>query len=80
MHLILNDDSILLTLIKQLIMNVEQEVFDILEACIVCLKKAAIEIGGLDFDKHARAAIFAYALLKRHQLFLFYSFKGEKIH
>ncbi|STX81251.1 Uncharacterised protein [Legionella busanensis] len=80
MHLILNNDSISLTLTKQLIMNVEQAVFEILESCIVCLQKAALEIEGFDFDKHAEAAAFAYALLKRHQLFLIYSIENETVH
>lgn len=65
---------------KKFIMNVEQEVFDILEGCILCLQKAATEIGGFDFDKHAQAAVFAYSLLKRQQLFLIYPFENETVH
>ena len=61
-------------------MNAEQEVFDILEGCIMCLEKAALEIGGYDFAKHAEAAAFAYALLKRNQLFLIYPFDNETVH
>jgi hypothetical protein len=33
------------------------------------LQKAAIEIGGFEFDKHMQAAAFAYSLLKREQLY-----------
>ncbi|MFW2535221.1 hypothetical protein [Legionella sp. 28fT52] len=61
-------------------MNVEQEVFDILENCILCLQKAAVEIGDLDFDKHAQAVGFAYSLLKRQQLFLIYPIDNETVH
>lgn len=61
-------------------MNAEQEVFEILEGCIACLKNAALEIGGFNFDKHAEAAVFAYTLLKRQQLFLIYPFENETVH
>ncbi|HHU0101956.1 TPA: hypothetical protein ACT9MP_002659 [Legionella pneumophila] len=61
-------------------MNVEKEVFDILESCILCLQKAAIEVGGFDFDKHAKEAVFAYSLLRRQQLFLIYPFDNETVH
>ncbi|HCX3372266.1 hypothetical protein SC480_12280 [Legionella pneumophila serogroup 2] len=61
-------------------MNVEQEVFDILESCISCLQKAALNIGGFDFDKHAQAAIYAYSLLRRQQLFLMYPIENETVH
>jgi hypothetical protein len=61
-------------------MNIEQEVFDILESCIVCLKNAALEIGGFNFKEHAEAAIFAYTLLKRQQLFLIYPIENETVH
>lgn len=61
-------------------MNAEEEVFDILEGCILCLQKAALEIGGFDFNKHAQAAAFAYSLLKRQQLFLIYSIENETLH
>ncbi|KTD66459.1 hypothetical protein Lsan_0404 [Legionella santicrucis] len=61
-------------------MTVEQEVFDILESCISCLQQAALNIGGFDFDKHAQAAIYAYSLLKRQQLFLMYPFENETVH
>ena len=36
-------------------MNAEQDVFDILEGCIDCLKKAALCVEGFDFEKHAEA-------------------------
>ncbi|AWN75878.1 TPA: hypothetical protein ACXYLK_002117 [Legionella pneumophila] len=61
-------------------MNVEQEVFDILESCISCLQQAALNIGGFDFDKHAQAAIYAYSLLRRQQLFLMYPIENETVH
>ncbi|WP_115712577.1 hypothetical protein [Legionella sainthelensi] len=61
-------------------MNVEQEVFDILESCISCLQQAALKIGGFDFDKHAQAAIYAYSLLRRQQLFLMYPIENETVH
>lgn len=61
-------------------MNVEQEVFDILESCISCLQQAAVNISGLDFDKHAQAAIYAYSLLRRQQLFLMYPLENETVH
>lgn len=80
MHLLLNDDSIPFRSSKQSIMNVEQEVFDILEGCILCLQKASVEIGGFDFDMHAQAAAFAYSLLKRQQLFLIYPVGNETVH
>ncbi|MDF1931724.1 hypothetical protein PGH45_19000 [Legionella pneumophila] len=44
------------------------------------MQKAATEIGGFDFDKHAQAAVFAYSLLKRQQLFLIYPFENETVH
>ena len=46
-------------------MNVEQEVFDILESCISCLQQAAI---------------YAYSLLRRQQLFLIYPIDNETVH
>ncbi|ANN97252.1 TPA: hypothetical protein ACGAQA_002290 [Legionella pneumophila] len=61
-------------------MTVEQEVFDILESCISCLQQAALNIGGFDFDKHAQAAIYAYSLLRRQQLFLMYPIENETVH
>ncbi|RUR14103.1 hypothetical protein [Legionella sp. km772] len=61
-------------------MNAEQEVFEVLEGCISCLQKAAIAIDGFDFDKHAQATMFAYALLRRQQLFLIYSSENETVH
>ncbi|AUH74228.1 hypothetical protein [Legionella sainthelensi] len=61
-------------------MNVEEEVFDILESCISCLQQAALNIGGFDFDKHAQAAIYAYSLLRRQQLFLMYPIENETVH
>lgn len=61
-------------------MNAEQDLFDILEGCILCLQKAAIEIGGFDFDKHAQAAVFVFSLLKRQQLFLIYPIENETMH
>ncbi|WP_058523990.1 hypothetical protein [Legionella birminghamensis] len=61
-------------------MEAEQEIFDILEGCILCLQKAAIEIGGFDFDKHAQAAVFVYTWLKRQQLFFIYPFENETVH
>lgn len=61
-------------------MNAEQDVFDILERCIMCLQKAAIEIGGFDFEKHAQEARIAYVLLKRQQWFLEFSTENETVH
>jgi hypothetical protein len=67
-------------LLAKSIMNAEQDVFNILEGCIECLKKAALEIGGFDFEKHAEAVLFAYILLKRQQLFLIYPLDNETVH
>lgn len=61
-------------------MNVGQEIFDILESCILCLQKASLEIDGFDFDKHAQAVILAYSLLMRQQLFLDYPMENETLH
>lgn len=61
-------------------MKVEQEIFDILESCILCLQKASIEIGGFDFDKQAQEVILAYSLLMRQQLFLDYQMENETLH